>query len=113
RVSAIVIVHFEIFGWIPDRPAVVAVVSLVPPAVQDTDIENTIHRSLLAAGATSLKRRTRIVEPHIDALSKEMRGVHFVIFAERDMACHTVIGGKRIDLVNQMFAVLIRRMGFT
>src|SRR5262245_56695593 len=101
---------FKVFRRLTDRPTVVAVVAFVPPAVQHAHIEDAVHPGFLPAGTAGLQRRARVVEPYVDTLSEEMRRVHLVVFDKRDVAGETIVRGKRIDLMDEMFSMLVRRM---
>src|SRR5579883_2069407 len=102
--------HLKIFRWITDRPSIVSVVAFVPPAVEDAHIEDTVHRGFLSAPSAGFQRRSWIVQPYVDSLREEMRGVHLVVLDERYMPREPVVGGERVDLVNEMFSVFVGRV---
>ena len=95
-----------------DGPAVVAVVALVPPAVEDAEVEDAVLRGLHAAGAGRLQRPPRGVEPDVDALHQEAGDVHVVVLEEEDAAGGTR-GDRRAleDLLDELLAGLVGRMG--
>src|SRR5437899_4219586 len=97
----------QVLWRVPDRPTVISVVAFVPPAVEHAHVQNAIHRRFLAAGTTSLQRRSWIIQPYVHALREEMCGMHLVVFDEGDMASHTVVGRQRINLMDEMFSVLV------
>src|SRR5215467_5643897 len=102
--------HFEIFGRIADSPAVTGVVALIPPAIENAEIGNSIHSRFLAAGAAGFQRSTWIVQPDIHALCQEVSRVHLVIFNECDMSCELRVESQGINLMDQMLAMLIGGM---
>ena len=105
--------NFEIFRWIADRPAVISVVSLIPPAVQDADVQYAVHRRFLPACATRFQGRPGVVQPDVDTLCKEVRRMHFIVFDECNVTRQTVVRCKRIDLMDQVFSMFVRWMCFS
>src|SRR6185369_2103761 len=105
--------NFEVLRRITDGPTIVAVIAFVPPAIQDADIQRAIHACFLAARSASLEWRSRIVHPNIDALSKEMRGMNLIVLDERNVSGHAVVGGQRIDLMDEMLSMFVRWMRFS
>src|SRR5215471_15943496 len=104
---------FKILWRFADSPSVISVISLVPPAIQHTHIQDTVHGSFLPAGAACFEWRPWIVQPHINALREEVRRMHLVVLDKRDVAGHTVVRSQRIDLMDEMFAVLVGGMRFS
>src|SRR5262245_53754657 len=100
----------ETFGHIADRPSVVSVETFVPPAVEHTDVEDAVHAGLLAARAACLQRRSRIVQPGINTLSKEVCRMNVVVFDKRDVTCESIVGSDRIDFMDKVLAVVVCRM---
>src|SRR5262249_37936959 len=81
-----------------------------PPAIQHAHIQSAVHAGLLPACAAGFQRRPRIVEPHINALGKEVCRVHLVVFDKSDMAGETIVGGEGIDLVDEMLSLRLSRL---
>ncbi len=69
---------------VPDRPAGHALdPSFRPPAVEDAEIEHPVERRLHAAGAGSLHRRHRVVQPHVGTRHAGLGDIHVVVRQER------------------------------
>jgi hypothetical protein len=69
-----------------DRPAVLAVESLDPPAIGDRQVEATVGGDLHARRAARFERADRVVEPHIDALHERAGELDVVVLEEEDLA---------------------------
>src|SRR6266581_7992712 len=48
-----------------DRPPELGPVRLVPPAIEDADVQHPVRAGLHAAGAAGLEKAFRIVEPYV------------------------------------------------
>jgi hypothetical protein len=81
-----------------DRPAVHAVEPLGPPAVEDGEVEDAVHRGLLTGGAGGLQRTARVVQPHVDAARERPTDRHVVVLEEQDAAVEAGVVGQRVDL---------------
>src|ERR1019366_6310584 len=66
--NAIPIFFIRVFFALTNRPADAGRIRLVPPAVQDADVERAVERGLHAARATGLERASGRVEPAVNAL---------------------------------------------
>src|SRR5579859_2704102 len=73
-----------IVARLADGPAIMAVVSLFPPAVYDTAIGQAVEAGLLAARAARLVRANGGIEPHIAAGDEMARHIYVVIVEEDD-----------------------------
>ena len=65
-----------------DGPAVGARPALVPPAVEDGDIDDAVDGRLHAARPRGLERPARVVEPDIDALHEVAGDAHVVVLED-------------------------------
>src|SRR5688572_15723826 len=105
--------NIEVLRNFANSPAIVSVVSLIPPSVQNADIQYPIHAGLLPAGATGLQRCPGIVQPCVDTLGEKVRRVDLVVLDERDVTGKAIVRSYRINLVNKAFAVIVRRMSLS
>ena len=69
-----------------DRPAVVAGPALVPPAVEDADVDDAVRRGLHAARPRRLERPARVVEPDVDAGDEIAGDPDVVVLEDEDPA---------------------------
>ena len=67
-IARIVDVHIGMSTSLSNRESVQAVEGFRPPPVQNREIQSAVQNDFLAAGAGSLERAARIIQPHIDAL---------------------------------------------
>ena len=81
-----------------DRPAVLAVVALRPPAVQDAQIQHAVHPRLHPGGAAGLVLPDRVVEPDVGAPREVPGDVDVVVFEEDDSVLELVVLGEVEDL---------------
>ena len=95
-----------------DRPAVRAVVALLPPTVQHTEVRHAVESRLLAAGSTGFHGGARRVEPHVYSLDEIFGGVHVVVLQEGEAAAQSMVLAEAIDLVNEQPTRLIGRVRF-
>ena len=94
-----------------DRPPVVAVGHLVPPAVQDRQIESAVERRFHPRGPAGLHGTDRIVQPHIATGVDETRHRDVVVGEEHDAIAQFRILGEPDDLLDQGLASLVGRVG--
>src|SRR5205823_9704872 len=94
-----------------DRPAVVAVETFAPPAVEHAEIQTAVRRQFHSAGAAGLERAERIVQPEINTLDQPARDVGVVILHEHHAVFETVLPAELVNLLNKRLATLILRMG--
>src|SRR5688500_10672451 len=93
-------------------PSVGPVISLLPPSIENAEIESSVQRGLLPAGSAGLKRRTRCVEPHVHALHEVFGHVHVIIFKEGDSATERMVITDIEDFMNKITPRFVRRMSF-
>ena len=96
---------------VADGEAVLAVVGLGPPAVEDRQVQAAVEHGLLAARAGGFQRPARIVEPHVDALHQVPADVDVVVFDEHDAAGEPRVVPQVGDLLDELLARLVGRMG--
>ena len=91
-----------------DRPAVLAVVPLVPPAVADRQVQPAVQRRLHPGGAARLQRPQRVVHPHVAALHHELPERHVVVRQEHDPVPDVLgVVGEPHDVLDQPLAALV------
>ena len=96
---------------VPDRPAGHAFdAPLDPPAVEHRQIGHAVERGFHAAGAGSLERRQRRVEPHVHTGSQHLCQRH-VVFGQVDDRDRTgKVARMRMQLLDQLLAAVVVRM---
>ena len=90
-----------------DRPAVLAVVPLVPPAVEDRQVETAVERGLHARRAARLERAQRVVEPHVAAGVEQARHADVVVREEHDAVPDLGVVGEVHELLDQLLAAVV------
>ena len=90
-----------------DRPAVVAVVPLVPPAVEDREVEPAVERGLHAGRAARLVGAQRVVQPDVAAGVERLRHRDVVVGQEHDAVPHLGVVGEPDDLLDQLLAAVV------
>ena len=103
-------VRVVIFSLFPDSPAILAVVALGPPAIEDAAIWLSIQRSLLTTGSTGLVRADRVVKPEIRAGDQVASHTDIIIFQEDDFAAKCITARDTIHLLDQSLPRLVSRM---
>lgn len=96
-----------------DRPAVLAVVHLVPPAVQHRQVQATVHGGLHAGRAARLKRTERIVQPHVTAREQHPCHGDVVIGEEHYAVANLGIVREAHQILDHALAHFIGGVGFT
>ena len=94
-----------------DRPAVLAVVHLVPPAVEDRQVEAAVQRRLHARRATGLERAQRVVEPDVAARVEVLRHGDVVVGQEDDAVPDLGVVGEPYELLDELLAAVVSRVG--
>src|ERR1700741_2032336 len=84
-VARVMDVHVRMRSADTNGEAVHAVIRLGPPAVENGEVEAAIEHGFLAAGARSLLRPARIVEPHINALHEMASNVDVIVFDKHEL----------------------------
>src|SRR5260370_10602156 len=79
-----------IFAFLANRPAVLAVIALGPPTIENTAIRLPIERRFLAAGSASLVRTNGVVQPEIRARNQVASHCYIVVFQENDFSAECV-----------------------
>ena len=93
-----------------DRPAVLAVEPLVPPPVEDRQVESAVQGGLHARRATGLQRADRVVQPHVAAGVQRRRHRDVVVRQEHDAVTH-VLGVREVhQLLDEPLAAVVSRV---
>ena len=93
-----------------DRPAVVLLVALVPPAVEHADVEDAVLGGLHAGRPRRLERPARVVEPDVDALHEEARDAHVVVLEDEHAAAQLRRARALEDLLDHPLAGPVGRV---
>ncbi len=102
-----------IFACLANRPAVPAIVTLGPPAVQDAAIWLPVERCFLAAGTTGFVRTYRVVQPEIGSGNQVASHLDIIVFQENDLAPECIAAREPVNLLNEGFTRPVGRMGFS
>src|ERR1700731_3487049 len=102
-----------VFTFLANRPAVLAVVALGPPAIEDTAIRLPIQCSFLTTCTACLMWSNRIVQPEIRARNQVAGHGDIIIFQEDDLAPESIAARETIHLLNQRLARFISWMSLT
>ncbi len=95
-----------------NAPSVGAVVPLLPPTIEDTEVNHAVERGLLAAGPARLEWGSRSVQPDIDALHQVLCHMHVIVFEESDVTTEFVIVAETQHLVNEVAPRFVGRVRF-
>src|SRR5260370_17413196 len=90
-----------------DCPAVLTVISLCPPAVENTTVWLPVQRGFLAAGAAGLVWADGIVEPQVYPGDQVARHIYIVVFQENDLTPELASTSEPVDLLPQRFTSLL------
>ena len=93
-----------------DRPAIGAVVALVPPAVGNRQVEHAVHRRLHAGGAGGFQRIDRVVQPDIAAGNQPAREAEVIAFHHQQLALELGPARDFVDAADQLLAGLVGRV---
>ena len=93
-----------------DRPAVVAVVPLVPPAVEDREVQAAVERGLHARRAARLVGTQRVVQPDVAAGVERLGHRDVVVGQEHDAVPDLGVVGEAHHLLDQLLAALVGRV---
>ena len=94
-------------------PAGTFLVALDPPSVKHGEVHHTIHGALLTGSTGCLLRTGRIVEPYIHALYESLGEGDVITRNEHDLAEETRILGYVHNLLDEVLAGLVGRMGLS
>src|SRR5260370_18967210 len=112
-IGLILRVLIVIFACLANRPAVPAIVTLGPPAVQDAAIWLPVERCFLAAGTTGFLRTYRVVQPEIGSGNQVATHLAIIAFQEIDLAPECIAAREPANLLNQGFTRPVCTMGFS
>src|SRR5260370_18368262 len=112
-IGLILRVRVVIFACLANRPAVPAIVTLGPPAVQDASIWLPVRRCFLAAGTTGFVRTYRVVQPEIGSGNQVATHLDIIVFQENDLAPACIAAREPVNLLNEGFTRPVGRMGFS
>src|SRR6266513_705483 len=112
RVSFVLKFNRAVINLSPNRPAVVAVVSFTPPAIEHAEIDPAIWRRFHSARPARLQRTKRMVQPKVDTLHETACYVAIVIFQKHDAIFKASVAAQFINLLDKRFACLVTRMRF-
>src|SRR5260221_3161728 len=112
-IGLILRVRIVIFACLANRPAVPAIVTLGPPAVQDAAIWLPVERCFLAAGTTGFVRTDGVVQPEIGSGNHVPSQLDIIVFQENDLAPECIAAREPVNLLDEGFTRPIGRMGFS
>ena len=94
-----------------DRPAVLAVVHLIPPAIQDRKVQGPVDGRLHPRGPAGLQGPQRVVQPHVAAREQGAGHRNVVIGQEHDPVPHGGVVGELHQVLDHFLARIIGRVG--
>lgn len=93
-----------------DRPAILAVVALVPPTIENAEVERTVRGVFRTARSARLERPSGIVQPDVGSLHEITSDIHVVILDEDDAILKSGILRQFDDILYEFLALRICRM---
>ena len=93
-----------------DRPAVLAVVALAPPAVEHAQVDDAVDAGLFARGAARLHGIFRRVQPHVHAADELARQRQIVALEQDDLALEFRTARVLVNDLDQMLCRQVVRM---
>ena len=103
-------IRVVVFALLADSPAVLAIVALGPPAIQDTTIRLPVERRLLPACPAGLVWAYGIVQPQVRTGNQVACHINIVVFQENNLPPESVTAREAVDLLDQRFARPIGRV---
>ena len=94
-----------------DLPAVLTVVPLHPPAVEDAEVEPAVGRRFHPARPARLERRPREVDPHVAAAHDRRRHGEVVVLEEGDARGDSHGLREAEDVDEHLLRVVVERVG--
>ena len=94
-------------------PTCALAVAFVPPAVEDREIEYTIHLCLLTRRTRSFERSCRSVHPDIDPCDELARQTHIVVLEEDDLTEELWTTADLQDVLDESLTATISRVCLT
>ena len=94
-----------------DGPAGLAVVGLLPPAVEDAQVEAAVQGDLHPARPARLERRARQVQPQVDAGDDARRDAQVVVLEEDDVAADVRRAAHLEQRLQGLLRLLVLGMG--
>ena len=94
-----------------DGPAVLAVVHLVPPAVEHREVQPAVEGGLHPGRAARLERAQRVVQPHVAAREEGPGHRDVVVGEEHDPVAHLRVVREAHEVLDQALALLVGRVG--
>src|SRR5262245_3739130 len=94
-----------------DGKTVGAVIAFTPPAIEDAQVQAAVAAGLLAAGARSLQRPARVVQPNIASGNHLPGDVHVIILDKDQVSLQLAVFAEVNDVLDIAFAIIIPRMG--
>ena len=95
-----------------NRPAVVAIVTFAPPAIENAEVDPGVRRQFHSTRAARFQRAQRMVEPQINPLHETAGDVTVVVFDKDDAVPEACFATEFVDLLDERLAGFIARMGF-
>ena len=92
------------------RPAVVAVVALGPPAVEHAELQPAVDGVLHAARPAGLQRRPRHVDPDVAAADEPRGDAEVVVLEEDDALEGALLRAHGEQLLHEALAAVVARM---
>src|SRR5688500_14623992 len=91
-------------------PAVLAVVTFGPPAIQNRAVGDTVQRGLHAACAACFVWPAGCIEPDINAMHKIAGHIDIILFQEDNLSLEARMVSRPVDLLYKLLARLVLRV---
>src|SRR5271157_4478614 len=111
RLDFVLVVFVGVFLAAADGPADLRRVGLVPPTVEDREVQAAVGEQFHAAGPAGLVGPAGRVEPYVAALDEIAGHGDVVILKENDMAPNFGIANKVNHLADQVLAGVVMGVG--
>ena len=92
-------------------PSGFGLVSFGPPAVQDAEVQHSVHQGFFTTCAGCFERPCRGVQPYIHTLDQFTGHFYIVVFNEEYLADHFLAFAQLDDALDQVLAGMVGRMG--
>src|SRR5579885_339099 len=99
-----------VLALLADGPAILPVVALGPPAIQNATVRQAVQRSLLSACSAGLMGTDWIIQPQVSSRNQVAGHIDVVVLQKGHLAPEGVAARELVDLLDQSFARLVGGM---
>ena len=113
RVELILILLVLVSTLVGQCPTGALNVTLIPPTIEDREVQYTVHLSLLTRCTGSLQRTCRCVQPNINTRDQAASQTHIVVLEEDDLTQELRTARDLDDVLDQALTTAIGRVCLT